>query len=607
MDGNNQIKEENRAPAEKASKKISREGLRRSKQLLSYIYPYRWPFIGSLLLLILSSSVFLVFPWASGELIAIANNRSEFGLSFQSIGILLLVLLIFQGITSYVRVILITWVSEKSISDIRKDLYAKLLTQPIYFFEQRRVGELASRATADVSMLQDAISLTLAELIRQIIILIGGLAFIFWIAPGLTLIMLSTFPLVIVIAIIFGRYIRKVSKTRQDELAQTNVILDETLMAISVVKSFTNEFFEHLRYGKAIDRVVDVSMRFAKLRGMFFAFIIAVLFGAIFFILWLGATMIDDSATGTFHTEDFIQFITFTAFLGGSLAGLSNFYEQLVRAIGASERVLEILDTDSEVEIKDGLSTAAVHGNIVFENVHFNYPSRPELNILNGISFKVEHGKRVALVGSSGAGKSTVMQLLLRYYNAAEGNIYIDDKKISDYNISELRKNMAIVPQDVIMFGGSIRENIAYGDHHATEAEIIEAARKANAWNFISEFPEGLETIVGERGVKLSGGQRQRIAIARAILKNPAILLLDEATSALDAESERLVQEALNNLMEGRTSLIIAHRLATIREADTILVLDAGKIIESGTHEALMKSDNGLYKQLATLQFDTVA
>lgn len=607
MDGNKQIKEENRASSEKASKKISREGLRRSKQLLSYIYPYRWPFIGSLLLLILSSSVFLVFPWASGELIAIANNRSEFGLSFQSIGILLLVLLIFQGITSYVRVILITWVSEKSISDIRKNLYAKLITQPIYFFEQRRVGELASRATADVSMLQDAISLTLAELIRQIIILIGGLAFIFWIAPGLTLIMLSTFPLVIVIAIIFGRYIRKVSKTRQDELAQTNVILDETLMAISVVKSFTNEFFEHLRYGKAIDRVVDVSMQFAKLRGMFFAFIIAVLFGAIFFILWLGATMIDDSATGTFHTEDFIQFITFTAFLGGSLAGLSNFYEQLVRAIGASERVLEILDTDSEVEIKDGLSAAAVHGNIVFENVHFNYPSRPELNILNGISFKVEHGKRVALVGSSGAGKSTVMQLLLRYYNAAEGNIYIDDKKISDYNISELRKNMAIVPQDVIMFGGSIRENIAYGDHHATETEIIEAARKANAWNFISEFPEGLETLVGERGVKLSGGQRQRIAIARAILKNPAILLLDEATSALDAESERLVQEALNNLMEGRTSLIIAHRLATIREADTILVLDAGKIIESGTHEILMKSDNGLYKQLATLQFDTVA
>jgi ABC-type multidrug transport system fused ATPase/permease subunit len=601
MEANHQIKEEN---SEKSSKKINTEGLKRARQLLRYIYPYRWPFIGSLLLLTSSSSVFLVFPWASGELIAIANKRSEYGLDFQDIGLLLLGLLIFQGVTSYIRVLLITWVSEKSIADIRKDLYAKLICQPIHFFEQRRVGELASRATADVSLLQDAISITLAELIRQIIILIGGLTFIFLIAPGLTLIMLSTFPVVIVIAIIFGRYIRKVSKKRQDELAQTNVVLDETLMAISVVKSFTNEFFEYLRYGRAIDRVVDVSMNFAKLRGLFFAFIIAVLFGAIFFILWLGATMIDDSPSGTFHTEDFIQFITFTAFLGGSLAGLSNFYEQLVRAIGASERVLEILETPSEIDLSSKSENIEINGDIVFEDVCFNYPSRLEVKVLNDISFKVESGSRVALVGSSGAGKSTVMQLLLRYYNAQEGNILIDGKKIDSYNLTSLRRKMAIVPQDVIMFGGSIRENIAYGDHDADEAAIIEAAKKANAWNFISEFPEGLETIVGERGVKLSGGQRQRIAIARAILKNPAILLLDEATSALDAESERLVQEALNNLMEGRTSLIIAHRLATIREADNILVLDGGKIVESGRHDQLMENETGLYRQLALLQFE---
>jgi ATP-binding cassette subfamily B protein len=601
MEANHQIKEEN---SEKSSKKINTEGLKRARQLLRYIYPYRWPFIGSLLLLTSSSSVFLVFPWASGELIAIANKRSEYGLDFQDIGLLLLGLLIFQGVTSYIRVLLITWVSEKSIADIRKDLYAKLICQPIHFFEQRRVGELASRATADVSLLQDAISITLAELIRQIIILIGGLTFIFLIAPGLTLIMLSTFPVVIVIAIIFGRYIRKVSKKRQDELAQTNVVLDETLMAISVVKSFTNEFFEYLRYGRAIDRVVDVSMNFAKLRGLFFAFIIAVLFGAIFFILWLGATMIDDSPSGTFHTEDFIQFITFTAFLGGSLAGLSNFYEQLVRAIGASERVLEILETPSEIDLSSKSENIEINGDIVFEDVCFNYPSRLEVKVLNDISFKVESGSRVALVGSSGAGKSTVMQLLLRYYNAQEGNILIDGKKIDSYNLTSLRRKMAIVPQDVIMFGGSIRENIAYGDHNADEAAIIEAAKKANAWNFISEFPEGLETIVGERGVKLSGGQRQRIAIARAILKNPAILLLDEATSALDAESERLVQEALNNLMEGRTSLIIAHRLATIREADNILVLDGGKIVESGRHDQLMENETGLYRQLALLQFE---
>ena len=589
----------------KASKKLNKDALRRSRQLLRYLRPYRWPFILSLILLTLSSSVFLVFPWASGELIAIANNRSSFGLTFQSIGLILLGLLVFQAVTSYVRTLLITSVAEKSIADIRKHLYRKLITQPIHFFEQRRVGELASRATADVQLLQDAISIVLAELIRQIIMLIGGLAFIFYIAPGLTLIMLSTFPIVIIIAIIFGRYIRKISKNRQDELAKTNVILDETLMAISVVKSFTNEWFEYMRYGKAIDRVVDVSLRFARIRGLFFAFIIAVLFGAIFFILWLGATMIDDNnAVGAFHTEDYIQFITFTAFLGGSLAGLSNFYEQIVRAIGASERVLEILDEASEVELTENTAALTLEGNIVFDNISFNYPSRHEMKVLNGISFTVESGIRVALVGSSGAGKSTVMQLLLRYYQAAEGKITIDGKPIESFNLTALRQNMAIVPQDVIMFGGSIRENIAYGDHNAGEAEIIEAAKKANAWMFISEFPEGLETIVGERGVKLSGGQRQRIAIARAILKNPSILLLDEATSALDAESERLVQEALNNLMEGRTSLIIAHRLATIREADNILVLDGGKIVESGTHDQLTQMPDGVYNQLAKLQFE---
>jgi ATP-binding cassette subfamily B protein len=590
---------------EPASKKITKEGIKRTKQLLKYLYPYRLPFIGSLILLTISSSVFLVFPWASGELIAIANKRSAFGLSFEGIGFMLICLLIFQAVTSYFRTYLITYVAEKSIADIRKDLYGKLITQPIHFFEQRRVGELASRSTADIQMLQEAISLTLAELIRQIIILIGGLAFIFWIAPGLTLIMLSTFPVVIIIAIFFGRYIRKVSKNRQDELAVTNVILDETLMAISVVKSFTNEFYEYLRYGKSIDKVVDVSMKFARLRGLFFAFIIAVLFGAIFFILWLGATMIDDSNTaGAFHTEDFIQFITFTAFLGGSLAGLSNFYEQLVRAIGASERVLEILESNSEIDYNKKSEGISFQGIIQFENVEFQYPSRPEVKVLNGINFSVQAGRKVALVGSSGAGKSTIMQLLLRFYEVSGGFIKIDNQEIQKYNLNTLRKNMAIVPQDVIMFGGTIRENIAYGDHNANEDQIIEAAKKANAWNFISEFPERLDTIVGERGVKLSGGQRQRIAIARAILKNPTILLLDEATSALDAESERLVQEALNNLMEGRTSIIIAHRLATIREVNTIFVIDGGKIVEEGTHDELIQNEKGLYNQLAKLQFD---
>ncbi len=594
--------EENKS---KGKKKLSKEGLKRSRQLLSYLYPYRSPFIISLILLTISSSVFLVFPWAAGELIAIAEGRSWF--SFGNIGLLIFSLLIVQAIVSYVRTLLITYVSEKAMADIRKDLYKKIITQPIFFFEQRRVGELSSRASADVTMLQDAVSITLAELIRQLIILVGGMAYILYIAPGLTLIMLGTFPVVIVIAMVFGRYIRRLSKERQDELAQTNTILEETLMAVSVVKSFTNELYENLRYGRAIDRVVNISLRFARIRGLFIAFIISALFGAIFFILWIGATMIEpDAVTQGFHTEDFMRFITITAFLGGSLFSLGSFYEQMLRAVGASERVMEILEMPSELDLNNSKNEEALNleGHIHFRNIHFNYPSRPEIAVLKGIDFEVKPGQKVALVGASGAGKSTIVQLLLRYYSPLEGEIIIDNEDIGQYPLQALRKHIAVVPQDVIMFGGSIRENIAYGKQAASEEEIIAAAEQANAWSFISEFPEGLDTLVGERGIKLSGGQRQRIAIARAILKNPTILLLDEATSALDAESERLVQEALNRLMQGRTSIIIAHRLATVREVDTIYVLEGGKIVEQGQHEELMRNPAGLYNQLAKLQFE---
>jgi ATP-binding cassette subfamily B protein len=587
-----------------AKKKLTKAGIKRTRELLRYVYPYRFPFILSILLLFIGSSVFLVFPWGASQLLAIADEdqTAAFDLDFQSMGILFAVLLIIQALFSYIRTLLITYVSEKTMSDIRKDLYSKIITQPIYFFEQRRVGELSSRATADVQQLQDAISITLAEFIRQIIILIGGSAMLFFTSVKLTLIMLGTFPVVIIIAMIFGRYIRRLSKKRTDVLAATNVILDETLSAISVVKSFTNEWFERLRYGKSVDQVVNVSLRFARIRGLFIAFIIAVLFGAIFFILWMGATMI---GTNGFESSDFIQFITYTALLGGSLFSLGSFYEQIIRAVGSSERIMDILDEPSEVEVADTApERLELGGQIQFKDVHFHYPSRPDVEVLKGVSFKLEAGERVALVGPSGAGKSTIMQLLLNYYEINSGEICIDGLSIDELNVTQLRQNMAIVPQDVIMFGGTIRENIAYGDHHANEEEIMEAARKANALQFIQDFPEGLDTIVGERGVKLSGGQRQRIAIARAILKNPAILLLDEATSALDAESERLVQEALNNLMEGRTSIIIAHRLATIREVDRIYVMDEGRIIETGTHHELTQLEGGLYTQLAKLQFE---
>lgn len=581
--------------------KLTKERIKKVKRLMRYIYPYRWSFIIGLAFLAIGSSVFMVFPWAAGELIDVANGNSKWGLTLSDVGIVLIVVLVIQAISSYLRILLLTNVSEKGMADIRKDLYAKLLTQPIPFFEENRVGELTSRSTADIQQLQDVFSVTLAEFIRQIILLVFGLTFIAVTTWKLSLLMLATLPVVILIALVFGRYIRKLSRERQDQLADTNTIVEETLQAISAVKAFTNEWFERRRYGKSIDGVVHISLRFARIRGLFIVFIITALFGAMFFVLWSGANMVH---SGEMATGDLVTFITITAVVSVALANLGDFYTQILKAVGASERILEILEKESEVHLEQQLTPIQIRADITFQNVSFSYPSRPDIRVLDGINLNVRAGQKVALVGSSGVGKSTIVQLLLQFYQLESGQILLDQQALTSYNISQLRQHIAIVPQDVILFGGTILENIKYGKQDATEEEVIAAAEKANAWSFISGFPEQLKTVVGERGVKLSGGQRQRIAIARAILRNPSILLLDEATSALDVESEKVVQEALNRLMKGRTSIIIAHRLATIREVDCIYVLEAGKIVEAGTHEELAHKPNGVYSQLAKLQFE---
>lgn len=580
--------------------KIGKDGWAKAKKLITYLRPYQWSFIGGLFFLIIGSGVFMVFPAAAGELIDIAKGESKWGLNLTEVGLILVGILVLQAFTSYFRVLLFANISEKGMADIRKALYAKLIAQPTAFFDKNRVGELTSRSTADVQQLQDAISITLAELVRQIIILIVGFAYLAWMAPQLLLVMVSTFPVVIVVALFFGRYIRKLSRERQDKLAETSTILEETLQAISVVKSFTNEWFEQKRYGKSVTDVVNISLRFARIRGLFIVFIITALFGAMFFVLWWGATMVE---AGTMRSGELVTFITLTAIIGAAVASLGDFYTQILRAVGASERIMELLDSTSEVEVEADLPKLSLKGDIVFQDVQFNYPSRPELTILNQVNLRIQSGQKIALVGGSGGGKSTIVKLLLRFYDLIEGQITIDDQAIDQYNILQLRQNIGIVPQDVILFGGTIAENIAYGKQGATKEEIIEAAKQANAWEFIESFPDGLETIVGERGVQLSGGQRQRVAIARAILKNPSILLLDEATSALDAESERVVQDALNKLMEGRTSIIIAHRLATVRDVDCIYVLENGEVVEQGKHEELVANDKGVYTQLAKLQF----
>ncbi len=419
--------------------------------------------------------------------------------------------------------------------------------------------------------------------------------------PELSLLMLATFPVIVVGAMIFGRFIRRLSKKRQEALAETNVIVEETLQNIASVKAFINEKFEFGRYTKAIGHVVKVALNMAGFRALFSTFIVVILFGAIFFILWWGARLVQ---SGDMTIGQLVSFIAYTAIIGGAIGGLGNFYTQIVTAVGGTERIREILEEDTEVNIDD-VQTQHVEltGEIAFQDVYFEYPSRPDMPVLNGISMKIGKGEKVALVGQSGAGKSTIASLILRYYDVQNGTILADDRDISTLNITAYRENIGIVPQEVLLFGGTIYENIQYGNPEATREMIEEAARLSHSLEFIQSFPDGFDTIVGDRGIKLSGGQRQRIAIARAILKDPKILILDEATSSLDSESESLVQEALNTLMEGRTSVIIAHRLATIKSVDCIYVLENGKIVESGTHEELSQQEEGKYSSLARMQF----
>ncbi len=581
--------------------KLTLAGLTTSYKIFRYIRPYKRQFILGMICLIISSSMFMIFPAAAGEMANTAIGKGKWNISVRDFGLIFLVILIIQSILSYFRTVLFAIVSEKGIADVRKALYERLITQNISFFESHRVGELTSRLTADIEQLQSAFSITLAELIRQLVVLISGIIIIAWLTPKLALTMLLTFPVIVISSILFGRYIRGLSRQRQDSLANTNIIVEESFQSFPMVKAFTNEYFEIRRFAKSIQEMVVISLNYARMRGLFFIFIITVLFGGLFFILWRGALLVEQ---GQMDVGDLFSFIIYTGIIGGAIAGLGNLYTALAGSIGATERIQELLEREQEIRAEDQHTGQYLRfdGNIEYKSVSFAYPSRPEVEVLKEISFQILKGKRIGLVGASGAGKSTIVQLLLRFYNPDAGEIHIDGIPAQQYNLTEYRKNIAIVPQEILLFGGTIKENILYGKPDASEEELIEASKKSNSLEFIESFPDKFETIVGERGVKLSGGQRQRIAIARAILRDPAILILDEATSSLDSASEKSVQEALDSLMNNRTSVIIAHRLSTIKNADCIYVLKKGTIVESGTHDQLIKIEKGNYKTLIDLQ-----
>ncbi|RZJ70097.1 ABC transporter transmembrane domain-containing protein [Flavobacterium sp.] len=579
--------------------KITTSSLQRGLQIFRYSGQHRWKFYLGLVFLVLTGATALAFPTLLGQLVdcAKAGNLAE----ANTIALGLVGILFCQAFFSFFRLSLFVNFTEHTLGNLRLALYSNLIKLPMTFFSQKRVGELNSRLSADTSQIYDTLTTTIAEFLRQFILIIGGIILLAVMSIKLTAMMLAIVPLVAVAAVIFGRFIRKYSKKTQDTVAESQVIVEETLQGISNVKAFANEWYETARYTTKIKEIIDLGIKGGQYRGYFASFIIFCLFGSIVAVVWFGVTLIIDRQM---EIGELISFVLYSIFVGASFGGIAELYAQIQKAIGATERVFELLDeTPEEIRFVPQSDIPKIKGEVAFNHVAFSYPSRKEIQVLKDVNFKADFGQKIALVGPSGVGKSTIASLLLRFYDIEGGQILIDGKDISQYDLETLRGNMSIVPQDVILFGGTIRENIAYGKPEASEEEIETAAKRANAYDFVIGFPEKFETIVGERGIKLSGGQRQRIAIARALLKNPAILILDEATSSLDSESEKLVQEALEILMEGRTSIIIAHRLSTIRTADKILVIDKGEIIEQGTHVELMSVENGLYRSLSTLQF----
>jgi ATP-binding cassette subfamily B protein len=592
-------------------------GLAGIMELFTFVGPYRGLFAAAVVASMVSMSFGLAFPWLVGGLLdaAIPSLKplppQSWRRSVDAVALVLIGTLAVQSVLTFFSSYSFNKVGESSVVRLRKAVYERLICQPMKFFGEHRVGELTSRLSNDLTQIQDVLTFVVASAIRQTIMCAGGLVMIAVTSWRLALVMISSFPVLIIVAVVVGRRIRRLSRAAQDQLADSAVVVEETLQNISTVKAFTNEAFETRRYGATLESFLITILRTARSRAALIAFIILGIFGSIVLVLWEGARQMQ---SGVITHGDLTQFMLYTTFVGGAVGSFAEIVSQLQKAVGASERVRELMAEAKEGEALGGalaektLAASAaprLQGSIAFDNVSFRYPSRPDLPVLCGASLAAKPGEKIALVGPSGAGKSTVVSLLLRFYDPDEGSVLLDRRSTKVIPHPHVRANVAVVPQEVLLFGGTIRENIAYGRPGATDEEVQKAALQAHCVEFISRFPEGYETRVGERGVQLSGGQRHAWAIARAFLRDPAILVLDEATSSLDAESERLIQEALETLLSGRTALIIAHRLATVRRCDRIYVLEAGSVVESGTHDELVAQEGGKYRRLAEMQFSS--
>ncbi|MGA7192822.1 MAG: ABC transporter ATP-binding protein [Anaerolineales bacterium] len=566
-------------------------------RLFGYLKPYKGKMTLAILALLVSSGFGLAFPLVIVRLLNSVTQAKSFAplnnLAFLLVGIFLL-----QAIFSFVQSYLLAYIGEHIVYDLRTSLYDHLQQLSLDFYSNRRVGDIISRLSSDVTQMRTMLTSNLTTLLSSIVTLVGAIVIVLTLNARLTLFILALVPAVLLVAFLFGSRIQKGSTRIQDQLADSTIVAEEGLQGIRVVKSFGRETYEAQRYDTAMEKTFQASLQMAVYNSAFGSVMMFLGFGSIAAVMWYGGReVIAGRLTLAMITGFLMYFIT----IAGSLGGLANLYGQLRAAMGGVQRVFEILDTKASVhDAPNAIALPISKGKINFQNVSFSYEDNSP--VIQGVSLDVQPGEILALVGPSGAGKSTIFNLIPRFYDPTDGLIQIDGYDLRSITQESLREQMAIVPQESLLFGGTIRENILYGRLDADEAEMIEAAKAANAHEFIMEFPKQYETTVGERGTKLSGGQRQRIAIARAILKNPRILLLDEATSSLDNESEGLVQEALNRLMQNRTTIIIAHRLSTIKIADRIAVLDGGRVIELGTHQELMER-NGMYARLYSMQF----
>jgi ABC transporter fused permease/ATP-binding protein len=555
--------------------------------------------------LVLGSGASLIYPQGIRLLLddALAGSGDAGAATIDRIAMMMGVVLALQAVATGLRYVLFTTAGERVVTQLRRDLFSRLLEQEIAFFDERRTGELQSRLASDTTVLQNAVSVNISMALRNAATILGGIGLLLYTSPLLTAIMLCIVPPIALGAVYWGRRLRRLAREAQDALASASAVAEETLAGIRTVRAFVAEEASAARYGVAIEQAFELQARRIRVAATFMASVSAAGFAVATMVLWYGGRLVVE---GQMSIGGLTSFLVYTMLVAFSLGALTDLYADLTKASGAAERVFELLERTPAMAPRGGLTLAEVPGEVRFEAVRFTYPARPDAPVLEGMELVVAPGEIVALVGPSGAGKSTIASLVARLYDPLEGRVLLDGRDLRELDPEWLRRQVGTVAQEPILFSASIADNIRYARAGATDAEVEAAAKVANAHEFVMRFPDGYATAVGERGVQLSGGQKQRIAIARAVLKDPRILVLDEATSALDAESEHLVKEALDRLMRGRTTLVIAHRLSTVRDADRVLVIDGGKIVQAGDHAALMAED-GLYRRLVERQLTAAA